>query len=365
MALIRKDTNVSVHPTDDINRLNAASDALLSWYAVHKRALPWRDPIDPYHTWISEIMLQQTRIDVVIGYYHRFLTLFPNIKALADAPEDALLKAWEGLGYYSRVRNIAKAARMITDDYAGLFPRTKKELMKLPGIGDYTAAAIASIVFGEPVPSVDGNVLRVCARILNDDRDVLLGATRKDVTALLDQVIPHETPGDFNQAFMELGETVCLPEKSADCARCPVNHLCLSYAHGTVCDLPVRNIRTKKTTEKLTVFLITAPDGLIAIGKRPDTGLLAGLYEFPNTSGHLTKKEAESWLSSCGYSLVKLSALPAREHIFTHKKWLMKAYRVQINAPEKMDEPYQFVHPSLLDTDYSIPGAFSKFKPFI
>ena len=349
--------------TDRLSRLESITGILLAWYADNKRPLPWRDPIDPYHTWISEIMLQQTRIDVVIDYYHRFLEQFPDIPTLASASEDALLKAWEGLGYYNRVRNIGKAARMIMEEYGGQFPGTKAELMTLPGIGEYTAAAISSIVFGEAAPSVDGNVLRVTSRLLNDARDVLLPATRKDVTSMLAEIIPAECPGDFNQALMELGETICLPDTGADCAHCPCRSECLAFAEGTVADLPVRQNRMSKKTEHLTVFIIESPDGSVAVRKRPKSGLLAGMFEFPNTEGHLTLKQSVKWIEELGMTVSVIEALPEAQHIFTHKKWMMHPYRLTLTKKE--DEPFMFVHPSLLETTYSMPSAFARFKPYL
>ena len=371
------------HASSAAERLRAASADLIAWFRANKRPLPWRDPVDPYHTWISEIMLQQTRIDVVIDYYHRFLIQFPDIRTLSEASEDSLLKMWEGLGYYNRVRNIGRAAGIIMEEYGGQFPRTKKELAKLPGIGDYTAAAIASIDFGEPAPAVDGNVLRVCARLLDDDRDVLLPATRKAVTALLEQVIPADAPGDFNEAVMELGETICLPESQTDCSRCPVRAHCLAYAHQTADRLPVRNARTAKALEKLTVFIITAPSGSssgtaaapsgtrIAIRKRPSTGLLSGLFEFPNAAGYFPRKKALEWLRSLGLdtsadNLVSIDKLPDLSHVFSHKKWLMKGWRIALrSASDAEASSLVWAAPDELESTYSIPGAFAKFKPYI
>ena len=372
-----------------VRRLRKAAADLLSWYDRCRRPLPWRSPLIPYHTWISEIMLQQTRIDVVIGYYERFLEHFPDIRTLAFSSEDELLKCWEGLGYYNRARNLRRAAGIVMEEHGGQLPRTKKELAALPGIGDYTAAAISSIVFGEAEPAVDGNVLRVCARLLEDGSDVLLPATRKKVSSLLSQVIPADRPGDFNEALMELGETVCLPEGQALCSGCPVKRHCLAYANGTAAALPVRIKKTSKKEELLTVLLIVSEDGSVAVRRRPSEGLLPGLFEFPNVPGHLGPEDIRSCIDallSDQNHILEITSLPDQTHVFSHRKWLMKAYRVsvgisglssdraadsgkapgeQINPGEAPPGQIIFAPPADLESVYSIPGAFSRFKQFI
>ena len=363
MASVKPENNTD-HRTDSVRRLKEMTPDLLSWFSVSMRPLPWRNPVVAYHTWISEIMLQQTRIDVVIDYYERFLKLFPDIPSLADAEEDQLLKAWEGLGYYSRVRNIGKTARILIEQYNGRLPGTKDELRTLPGIGDYTAAAIASITAGEPVAAVDGNVLRVCSRLLDDHRNVLDASTKRDVTSLLNHVIPAETPGMFNEAMMELGETVCLPGESCSCEFCPVRSHCLACERQTAVSLPVRIKKASKASEKMTVFILVTDDGKVAVRKRPEKGLLSGLFEFPNTTGHLSEKNALSYLKSQGFSVGLIKELEPHTHIFSHIRWYMNAYLAQVSASDmqKADKPFQFVRSEELFSVYPLPGAFSRFR---
>ena len=234
---------------------------LLAWYDKEARDLPWRQNTDPYRVWVSEIMLQQTRVEAVIPYYERFLAAFPDLKALADAPEEQLLKLWEGLGYYSRARNLQKAAREALSRFGGL-PGQVQELSSLPGIGAYTAGAIASIAFSRPVPAVDGNVLRVVARLTDSHDDVLSPAVKREAEKAVAAVIPHDRPGDFNQAVMDLGATVCLPNGAPRCEVCPLAELCLGLARSTAPELPVKTKKKERqklrTTSKTIVFVILA-----------------------------------------------------------------------------------------------------------
>ncbi|MBQ3964307.1 MAG: A/G-specific adenine glycosylase [Firmicutes bacterium] len=319
---------------------------LLQWYNGNKRILPWREDPSPYHVWISEIMLQQTRVEAVKGYYARFLESLPDIASLAAADEDTYLKLWEGLGYYSRVRNLHKAAVVLMEDYGGQMPASAADLLKLPGIGPYTAAAISSIAFGEPAPAIDGNLLRVFARLTCYKDSILTPQARKDAAAYFtpriqlaaDTAVPKATdtaapeaaangPGAYNQALMDLGATICLPNASPLCEQCPLAAACQAHAEGRETELPNRPAKTKRTVEDMTVFLIRFKGGIL-LRKRPDTGLLASLYEFPNVPGHLKKADALHVVEEMGFGPLRIRKLPPAKHIFTHKEWHMAAWEV-------------------------------------
>ena len=269
------------------------SPALLDWFYKNQRSLPFRTDPSPYHVWLSEIMLQQTRVSAALPYYQRFLAALPDIPALAACGEEKLHKLWEGLGYYSRVRNLQKAARIVCEQYGGQLPADYDALRALPGIGDYTAGAIASISFGIPVPAVDGNVLRVTMRYLNCDEDIMKMSVRTKMEKQLRAIMPKDCPGEFNQALMELGAVICVPNGQAKCAECPIAFTCLAHRHDKADMIPVKAPKKARTQDNRTVFIIQ--DGeCTAIRKRPEKGLLAGLYELPNTQGHL-----KSELSHC------------------------------------------------------------------
>ena len=237
---------------------------LLPWYDENRRVLPWREEVTPYRTWVSEVMLQQTRVQAALPYFLRFMEAAPDIPALAALPEEQLMRLWQGLGYYSRARSLQKAARQVVEQYGGCLPQTYSELTALPGIGDYTAGAILSIAFGKPVPAVDGNVLRIAARLTGCGDNVLLPQTRQRFRDALAAVMPPHRPGDFNQALMDLGAGVCLPGQPA-CEACPARKLCAALAAGRQRELPVREKNTAKPTEQLTVFVLTRPDGAAAL----------------------------------------------------------------------------------------------------
>ena len=265
-------------------RIQSCISPLLKWFIQNRRMFPWRQDKDPYHVWVSEIMLQQTRIEAAKEYYIRFMKELPDVQSLCDVSQEKLLKLWEGLGYYSRAKNLHKAAKAIVEQYSGHFPDHYRDLLKLSGIGEYTAGAIASICFGEKVPAVDGNVLRVLSRILGSDKNVLLPEVKKEMTALLCAVMPEEA-GDFNEALMELGETVCLPNGAPDCDHCPLQKFCIAYEKDLTKELPVRIKKQTRTTEYMTVLLIVSSQGHIALEKRTEKGLLSGMYQLPNLSG--------------------------------------------------------------------------------
>lgn len=330
---------------------------LLLWYEQTARDLPWRRTSDPYAIWISEIMLQQTRVEAVKEYYRRFLEQFPTVTALADASEDTVLKYWEGLGYYSRARNLHKAAQVIRDEYQARLPASFSELQRLPGIGEYTAGAISSIAFGLPVPAVDGNVLRVLSRILADRRPISDPAVKKEYGEKLKAVYPSEKCSEFTQALMELGAMVCVPNGAPDCCHCPLFFCCLAAQKELTQEIPNVPEKKKRKIEKKTVFLMMC-DEKLALNKRPDTGLLAKLWELPNTPGYLSKKEAELWLSEHGVSFSKLQKTASKTHIFTHIEWHMRSYLVWCSkeSPELFWADQQ-----ALSEQYALPTAFKQF----
>ena len=341
---------------------------LVAWYRENKRDLPWRRDRDPYHVWVSEIMLQQTRVEAVKPYYERFLQALPDVKSLAEAPEDQLLKLWEGLGYYSRVRNMQKAARQIMDEYGGVFPSTRDELLKLSGIGPYTAGAIASIAFGRAVPAVDGNVLRVVSRLYNDDGDILSDAVKKRFASYVSRMIPKEDAGDFTQGMIELGATVCGPDRKPECQACPYVGACLACKAGRQTFLPVKKPPAKRRVEDYTV-LILMDDEKYALHKRPARGLLAGMYEPVMLPGHLEQKEVLSFFSP-GNLPIYIERLPDAVHIFSHIEWHMRAYLVRMDElrdrlpdADRLPEVRYFSKEEITG-NYAVPSAFAKYKDY-
>ena len=336
--------------------LSRLPQALLPWYCQNHRELPWRQTRQPYPIWLSEIMLQQTRVEAVKGYYARFLETLPTIEALAACDDELLHKLWEGLGYYSRVRNLKKAAQVIMQQHGGVFPRTYEEVLALPGIGEYTAGAICSIAFGLRTPAVDGNVLRGCSRLLDDDTPIDLPQTKKRVTAVLAQIYPEQA-GDFTQALMELGATLCGPNRKPDCENCPCNGLCLGYAHGTVEILPVKSPKREKRREERTVLIMRC-NGHFALEKRPNKGLLAGLWQFPNVSGFLTVQQALNQATSWGLSPREVLREVERKHIFTHIQWDMKGIYLEVGEKSK---DFSWFTPEEINHQAALPTAFRQF----
>ena len=305
--------------------------ALLPWYYASRRELPWRQTKEPYRVWLSEIMLQQTRVEAVKGYYARFLEALPTVEALASCDDEQLHKLWEGLGYYSRVRNLKKAAQQIVTQYAGQFPQKYEDVLALPGIGEYTAGAVCSICFDAPTPAVDGNVLRVASRILDDATPIDLPAQKKKIQLALQKIYPVQA-GDFTQALMELGATLCGPNKKPDCENCPCKGFCLGYARGTAELLPVKSPKKSRRTEEKTVFILRC-DGQYALKKREDTGLLAGLWQFPDVPGKLNLEEALAKAREMGLQTADIRRVLERSHIFTHIRWDMTGYYLDVKAP--------------------------------
>ena len=331
-------------------------ELLLPWYRENKRDLPWRKDREPYHIWVSEIMLQQTRVEAVKGYYARFLDALPTVEALASCDDDLLHKLWEGLGYYSRVRNLKKAAIVVMEQHGGSFPGTHEEILKLPGIGAYTAGAICSIAYNLPTPAVDGNVLRVCARLTDDASPIDLPATKKRVTEALAAVYPKEA-GNFTQALMELGATLCGPNKQPDCENCPCKGFCLGYQRGTAQALPVKSPKKEKRQEDRTVFILSC-DGQYALEKRPDSGLLAGLWQFPNISGHLNTADCLAAAEKMGLQPKELFREVHRKHIFTHIIWNMKGIYLEV-ADTAGD--FRWFTKEEINTQAALPTAFRLF----
>ncbi len=340
-------------------KLLRAAPLLTAWFKENARPLPWRTERDPYRIWVSETMLQQTRIEAVLGYFPRFLEAFPTLRALAEAPEEKVLKLWEGLGYYSRARNLHKAAAVCLEQYGGALPGTAAELKKLPGVGAYTAGAVASLAFGEAAPAVDGNVLRILARFLNDERDVLQPAVKKEAEALLKAVLEQqERPGVFNEALMELGEVICLPNGSPRCSRCPLGGICGALAAGTEKDLPNRGETRPRRLEKKTVLLLRC-GGRTALEKRPDKGLLAGLYGFPMLDGELGRTDIVPWLSSYRIPFRDLKEAGRARHIFTHVEWDMTAWEAET---ERELPGFVYADDAEIRERYALPAAFKAFR---
>ena len=334
---------------------------LLEWYDGGHRDLPWRAQPTPYRVWVSEIMLQQTRVEAVRGYFARWMDALPDVRALAAADEAVYLKLWEGLGYYSRVRNLHRAAIEVCDKYGGELPADYDALRALPGIGDYTAGAIASIAFGLPVPAVDGNVLRVAARLDNDLTPITDTAFKKRTRERFAALMPADRPGDLNQSLMELGATVCIPNGAPLCGDCPVQHLCLGYHHGNAAMLPLRAAKKARRVENRTVLLLRHGT-LVGIRRRPQSGLLARLWELPALNGHLSPDEVRDALAAHGWQVGKLLSLRPAKHIFTHVEWHMNGYYIELkNLPDELT----FVSPSALRAEYALPSAFRAFLSVI
>lgn len=348
--------------------LEAIPKPLLKWYDRNRRILPWREEPTPYRVWVSEIMLQQTRVEAVKPYFERFMAALPDIESLADAPEETLLKLWEGLGYYNRVRNLQKAAIQIMTEYGGEMPSEYEELLKLKGIGSYTAGAIASIAYGKPVPAVDGNVLRVLSRIGRREEDILLPAVKKRMEEELFTVMPKR-PGDFNQAMMEIGATVCIPNGAPHCELCPLADICLAKECGVQGEYPKKSGKKPRGIEELTILVIR-DENRVALHKRPKTGLLAGMYEFPMVEGHKSPEEVIRFLEQKGFKTLRILPLREARHIFTHKEWHMWGYMVRVDelAPAnkaRLKENWIFAEPGETEEKYPIPSAFSAYTEYL
>lgn len=355
---------------------------LLEWFTSHARVLPWRELPTPYRVWVSEIMLQQTRVEAVKPYFERFTSALPDVFALADCPEDELLKLWEGLGYYNRVRNLQKAAVQVVEQYGGVIPAEYDELLKLKGIGHYTAGAVSSIAYGRYVPAVDGNVLRILTRVTADDTDIMKQSFRTAVErallAMMQELkIPDglkrrlrdgNIPGALNQALMELGATVCVPNGAPFCGECPWENFCLAKKEGRIGELPVKSKAKARKIEARTVLILRDGDK-VAIRKRPDRGLLAGLYELPNVEGRLSQEEVLGLVKEMGLEPVRIQRLSSAKHIFSHIEWHMDGYAVLLEGGLQQkgehQQPFIFVEAEDAKERYAIPSAFAAYAGYM
>lgn len=341
------------------------SRELLCFYDERGRNLPWREEVTPYRVWVSEIMLQQTRVEAVIPYFLRFVEELPSVEALAKCEEGRSLKLWEGLGYYSRVRNMQRAAVEMMENYGGHLPEKKEDLIKLKGIGEYTSGAVASIAFGEPVPAVDGNVLRIMSRVLAVEGDIKKGEVKKVLVKAVKERLNRERPGDFNQALMDLGATICIPKGAPLCDRCPIARYCEAYIKGEPAFYPEPSPKKMRRIEEKTVLLISS-GGDRALRRREDKGVLAGMWEFPTLGGHLNEGEVRDFLTSCGYVVSEVEEGPEGRHVFSHIEWEMISYRIQVPPVIKEtsggDRPFVFVSQKEMAEHYALPSAFRLFK---
>ena len=338
---------------------------LLSWYDGHARILPWREDNHPYRVWVSEIMLQQTRVEAVKPFFERFLSALPDVDALAACPEDNLLKLWEGLGYYNRVRNMQKAAQVVVGEYGGVFPADYEKLLALPGIGRYTAGAIGSIAFGLQVPAVDGNVLRVLSRVKASYEDILKQSVKSALEQEVKKIIPAKRAGDFNQALIEIGAIVCVPNGKARCPECPLSFCCRAFSEGIVDELPKKKEKKERRVEERTVLILREGDR-VAIRKRPSKGLLAGLYELPNLNGYLGEEEVLDHVKSMGLSPLRILPLAGAKHTFSHVEWRMTGYAVSLEETEDMDqEGMFFIDAKETEKKYPIPAAFAAYARYM
>lgn len=349
-------------------------DKLLAWYDENKRDLRWRRDPKPYYVWVSEIMLQQTRVEAVKDYFDRFIEALPTIEALAMEKEDKLMKLWEGLGYYNRVRNLQKAAVTVMSEYNGELPQDYEALLKLSGIGSYTAGAIASIAYDIRVPAVDGNVLRVTKRIAGSFDDISKASVKKELEQDLKEIMP-ERAGDFNQSLMELGATICIPNGKPLCEECPVKEECKGYHLDIMLQIPVKPAKKPRRIEEKTVILMEY-QSKYAIHQREKKGLLAGLWELPNIEGVLSLSDLEDKLAELGIIEYDIELLGKAKHIFSHIEWRMLGYQVRINKMEKQkdmillqppsgwtnQEELVWVDKNQLKNEYALPTAFEAYK---
>lgn len=337
---------------------------LLSWFQGNARVLPWREEPTPYRVWVSEIMLQQTRVEAVKPYFERFTKELPDVKALAECEEEKLLKLWEGLGYYNRVRNMQIAAKTVMEEYGGQLPADYEQLLKLKGIGNYTAGAIASIAYGISVPAVDGNVLRVISRVTEDRSDIMKQSARTEMERALQEIMPESEAGAFNQALMELGATVCVPNGAPLCDKCPWQEFCEAYQKDCWQEIPVKSKAKPRRIEEKTVFIIRDGEKIV-LHKRSSKGLLAGLYEFPNTKGHLTEEEALEWIKGKKLSPLRIQKLDSAKHIFSHVEWHMNGYMVRVDELTQDKSGMLFVDVKDSEDNYPIPAAFSAYTKYM
>lgn len=330
---------------------------LLQWYHKNHRDLPWRHYTDPYHVWISEIMLQQTRVEAVKDYYTRFMIECPDVYSLSRLSDERLMKLWEGLGYYNRARNLKKTAGIIVNDYDGVFPKSYEEVLALPGIGEYTAGAICSICYDANTPAVDGNVLRVMTRLSDWYAVIDEQKTKRQARELLLNLYSHGDCGFLTQGLMELGATVCVPKGLPGCIDCPLQKQCKAFESGTYGKLPVRKEKKRRKVVDMTVFILHDGD-LYGIRKRPDKGLLANMWEFLNVENKLSTKAALQYVSDAGFEPVLVEKMISHTYVFTHVEWNMEAYYIRCN---RMTDALKWIHLSDFESTYALPTAFRVF----
>ena len=347
---------------------SGSGQALLSWYDYNGRILPWRSDPTPYHVWISEIMLQQTRVEAVKTYYSRWMEELPDVAALAGVSDEKLMKLWEGLGYYNRARNLKEAAITIMKEYDGQLPGDYKKLLSLKGIGPYTAGAVSSIAFGLPCAAVDGNAMRVFSRILMEPGKINSVRTKRNLEREVLRAMPKERPGDYNQALMDLGATVCLPNGQPLCDKCPWESLCQAHKADMECNYPVKEEKKTRRVEERAVFLIEW-EGRYLLHKRGKKGLLADLWELPNLKGRYTIEKAREEMTARGLRDYTLEALGEGKHVFSHVEWHMTGYRTRLlELTEKMREilsqgdEWALVTAEEMNAFYALPSAFDTFK---
>lgn len=350
-----KNNDANIKETDPDGKIREDfQEKILSWYHEHRRTMPWREEPLPYYIWISEIMLQQTRVDTVIPYFHRFIGKYPDIRSLAESDEEELLKYWEGLGYYNRVRNLRFTAKDLMDNHGGKLPETFDELLRLKGIGEYTAGAIASEAFGEKVPAVDGNVYRVMARLTGERGDIRDRHVMKRLKETAEALLPDEDVGDFNQGMIELGALICIPKGSPKCGLCPVKDHCTAYERNIQDEIPLRRKNKERKIEERTVLLLET-DGRFAIRKREEGKLLAGLYEIPHEEGFYSREEVEELVDGMGMDVLSIEGLKDRKFLFTHIEWRLKGYHIRIQSEH---EDYIFESLENISKNYTLATAF-------
>ena len=349
---------------EELQILKQLPEPVVTWFRANKRELPWREHPDAYRVWVSEIMLQQTRVEAVKPYFERFMHALPDVKSLAECEEERLLKLWEGLGYYNRVRNMQIAAQTVMEQYDGKLPADYEKLLELKGIGHYTAGAIASIAYGIPVPAVDGNVLRILMRVSADNSDIMKQSVKTRVEQALQQVIPQDCAGSFNQALMELGAIVCVPNGEPLCGQCPWHDFCETRKKGLWQELPVKKKAKARRIEDRTVLVIRDGERVV-LKKRPKRGLLAGLYEFPNELGKLSEDEALHAVQEMNLHPMRIQKLEDAKHIFSHVEWRMQGYMVEVDSLTREEAGLLFVEAAHSEEKYPIPAAFAAYTKYM
>lgn len=333
------------------------TENLLRWYAQNARELPWRKNASPYRVWVSEIMLQQTRVEAVKPYFERFMQALPTIYDLAQAEDDLLKKLWEGLGYYNRVKNMKKCAQVCVELYGGNLPDSYEELLKLPGIGSYTAGAIASIAFHQSVPAVDGNVLRVFSRVLVSEDDILSERTKKKFQEIIKEYIPPKKGASFNQALMEIGALVCVPNAAPKCSVCPLSSDCIGYQSKQAERLPKKKAKKSRRIERKTVLVILHEDKVL-LRRRKEEGLLSGLYEFMNVEERRSQKEVLQMMER--FSVKHIQKLHPAKHIFSHVEWHMEGYLLEVEKKAGLSGVWCTKED--VEHAYALPTAFKAYR---